>query len=135
MNYNDEEDADLSIKELLIKYKLANEEGELLGSDSLPPADWGLGPYYWWECMIYLCTLIHFFREECMLENLEIAIEKGGERAKGNPDLYEIIIHEKDRRETNSFDWSIVLNTIEHLLPQMAGSNQTYLAGQLFYNT
>lgn len=133
MNFNYDEDSDLSVREILIKNKLADEEGNLLQSESLPVnPSWGLGPYAPWQCMIYLCTLVHFFKEKCMLENLEIAINK-------TDDIdYEILINEKDRRYDYAhpfWDWSIVLDTIDHLYGWMAGSNQTYLAGQLFFNT
>ena len=64
-----------------------------------------------------------------MIDNLVFAI-------KTQDDLhYEILIDRLDRKDNSYFQWDVVLDTIEHLLPHMAGSNISYLADGLFNYT
>jgi hypothetical protein len=119
---------DFSIKEYLISNKLASEKGKLIATDSLPNPAWGIGPYAEWEAMIYLCTLVHFFNEKGMLDNLTFSL-------KNSDDFYySIFIDEIDRSQSDyNFDWSIIIDMLDFLIPHMAGSNVTYLSGQLFW--
>jgi hypothetical protein len=120
-----------SVKHYLIDKKLATEEGKLICSNIFPRSStWGLGPYYEDVVIIYLVTLIHFFEEEGMLDNLNIFITDEGGR-------YNILINEIDRRYDYAhpnLEWDLIMDTIEFLLPHMAGSNISYLSGNLFFN-
>lgn len=123
---------DFSIKQYIVDNKLADEEGHLLASPVLPdnPA-WGLGPYNRWEAKIYLCTLIHFFEHKGMLDNLSITIEDMGDKD------YTIYVDEIDRcydYAHPNFDWGIVMDTVEFLLPHMASSNISYLSEMIFFD-
>jgi hypothetical protein len=72
--------SDFSIKDYLIDNKLANKKGELIASDNIPTnAAWGLGPYVSWDAMIHLTTLIHFFNEKDMLNNLVFLLKESNE--------------------------------------------------------
>lgn len=120
---------DFSVKQYLIDSNLVTKEGEFVCEDSLPNPAWGIGPYDYHKAMICLCTLIHFFEDKCMLDNLKFSI-----RDCGNRD-YEILIDEKDRRYDYAhpnFDWGTILDTIEFLIPHMASSNVSYLGGMFF---
>jgi hypothetical protein len=120
-----------SIKDYLIEQKLANEEGELLESNIFPrSSDWGIGPYYYDEAMIYLCTLVRFFEDYRMLDNLNFFITK--ENGK-----YRVLINQIDRNEDYAhpnLEWNLVLETLDFLIPHMAASNISYLASQVFFN-
>lgn len=124
---------DFSVKKYLLDNRLADETGELLESATLPSnPDWGLGPYASWEAMIYLCTLIHFFEDKCMLDNLDISLRKS------NDFYFEILIDEKDKGMDYAhpnFEWNLIIETIDHLLPHMASSNVSWLSGGLFHET
>jgi hypothetical protein len=121
---------DFSVKQYLIDNNLVTKEGEFICRNTLVNPAWGLGPFDKHRMMIYLCTLVHFFEDKCMLDNLTIEIRDCGDQD------YALRIDEKDRRYDYAhpnFDWSIVLDTIEFLLPHMASSNVSYLAG-MFYD-
>jgi hypothetical protein len=44
--------------------------------------------------------------------------------------IYEI---DKSMTDYSYFDWSLITDVLEFLIPHMAPSNVTYLAGQLFW--
>lgn len=119
---------EFSVKDYLIANKLANEDADLICTDSLPNPAWGLGPYNQWETLIYLCTLVQFFHKKDILDNMLFSLKKSG------PNTYSIFIDEVNP-QLYPFDWNIVVDTVDYLVPYMAGSNVSYLAGQLFFDS
>lgn len=115
------------VKEYLVANKLADEQGKLICSNDLENPDWGYGPYNEWDTMIYLCTLVHFLNQQGILHNLKIALAKVDEYN------YQINLDQIDKSYLHSFNWDTIIETIEYLIPFMAGSNVSYLAGGLFY--
>lgn len=119
-----------SIEQYLLENKLINSEYKLLESKNIPiNPEWGLGPYYWDETKIYLCTLIHFFKEKGVLDNIKIYLESSDEYR------YRVYIDLLDKKNYYmDFNWDLVLETINFLIPSMAGSNVSYLADMLIVN-
>ncbi len=125
--------SDFSVKQYLIDNKLATEKGEFITTDKskIPSSvTWGLGPYAKDETMIYLCTTIHIMEYHGALDNLEISIV-----AKDDI-YYRIYINEIDRSQGlyRAYEaWDGALRTLDYLIPYMAGSNVSYLAGGTFF--
>lgn len=125
---------DFSVKKYLIDNKLVTEDGKLITTDKQIPSNttWGLGPYASDRAMIYLCTTIYIMDYHCALDNLDICITT-------DDDLYyDIHINEIDRAEQHhrAYEaWDGALRALDFLVPHMASSNTSYLAGNLFYDT
>jgi len=124
---------DFSIREYLINNGLTDQEGELITGPGLENPDWGILVCGQPETILRLCTLVYFFEREGMLDNLKIAIRRVDENRKldENGSWFDIDIDQIERR-FDSFNWDVVLDTIDFLEKHMAPSNISYLAGQLF---
>lgn len=118
-----------SIREFCISRNLTGQEGDIIAEDNLPNPAWGLGPYAYDEALIYLCTLVKFFHAHGMLDNMLFSFKKMDEDGV----FYTLYIDEVERSGYMP-DWGIVTDTLEFLIPHMAGSNVSYLAGQLFFD-
>lgn len=118
-----------SIREFCISRNLTGQEGDIIAEDNLPNPAWGLGPYAWDEALIYLCTLVNFFHQQGYLDNMLFSFKKMDEEGI----MYMLYIDEVEKSGYMP-DWSLIVDTLDYLIPAMAGSNVSYLAGQLFFD-
>lgn len=125
---------DFSVKNFLIEKGLTDKEGKFITTDKekIPSSvTWGLGPYAEDRTMIYLCSTIHIMEYHGALDNLDIKIVADGDI------YYRIYINEIDRAQQHyrAYEaWDGALKTLDYLIPYMASSNISYLAGGCFFD-
>ncbi len=122
-----------SPKNYLIENKLANEKGEVLFSNIFPRSPtWGLGPYSESKALMYLVTLLHFFDDKCMLDNLNIFTVNDDE----DKAAVTIYINEVDRNHDYAhpnLEWDLIVDTVDFLVERMTGAEISRMSKNLFF--